>query len=159
MGRLVLYILLLNIILVSVSTNESPKVESLWISVRIENHSTRNLLVNNPILKYGKFYCNGNTDQEGCAPNYVPVDKGYSKLVMQACGRAYTPSGTEGSIDIQDVVSQVKVARFNWDCPYWSDSNQYFVTELNDIKLLKFATRGGSYRGAIRHVTIIVTNK
>src|SRR5882724_7685031 len=80
------------------------------------------MTVKSVTLNWGKFYKNGNKDDE------VPISdiEGHQiapgvSYVISTCGRSDASSGTEGSFDLYD--GATKVGNYYWDCPWGSKTN------------------------------------
>ncbi|KAH7909971.1 aegerolysin type hemolysin [Hygrophoropsis aurantiaca] len=77
----------------------------------------------------GKFYANGDKDQEIPATDFddVSVQPG-SRFSISTCGRNNSPAGTEGTIDV--LHDGTKVCTLYWNTP-WVGSNDFQVQNTN----------------------------
>lgn len=98
--------------------------QAQWILLKIINTLlSHNIQVNNAVLTYGKFYNPAKgTDYEISREEISDMEilARHSEEVA-SCGRAASPTGTEGSIDLY--YSGTKICTVYWDCPY-SGSNK-----------------------------------
>jgi hypothetical protein len=92
-----------------------------WINVEV-NAIGLNINIKNARLGWGKFYANGNKDQEisGDDINRIAISDGHTHTIC-SCGRADAASGTEGHFDLYD--GGTKIGTFSWENPWGSKNN------------------------------------
>ncbi len=92
-----------------------------WVTITIYP-ANFNATIKNAAHSWGKFYTNGNKDDEiqpsAIDGTVIPAGGSYT---ISACGREDAASGTEGSFDVYD--GDTKVGTYSWDCPWGSKSN------------------------------------
>jgi hypothetical protein len=126
--------------------------EAQWVSITIISRGTT-LSIQNASLEYGKFYKNGNKDEEISSDeiNQITINSGQS-AVINSCGRSDSPSGTEGRFDIFD--GEVKVGEYYWDCPWGSKTNTSTWTPYDLDNYVAQVTGGSLDSGALGNITI-----
>ncbi len=113
-----------------------------WVVIKIHAIGTT-LSIKNAEHPWGKFYEEGNKDKE------IPLEKinkitieGGNSVVISACGREDSPSGTGGKFDIYD--GKTKVGNYYWDCPWglkintstWRPNDTHnYVTQVTGANL------------------------
>ncbi|CAK37181.1 hypothetical protein CBS63078_6667 [Aspergillus niger] len=110
----------------------AERAEAQWVHIRVVNSlSFDTLSVRNTWLGWGKFHKENNKSAEIPVSdiNALRAAPGGSFNVF-ACGRAHSPSGTEGSFDVYN--GDVRVAYIYWDCPWGSKRNQFRVDRIAD---------------------------
>ncbi|KAF1365574.1 Aegerolysin family protein [Lizonia empirigonia] len=102
-----------------------------WVVIHIIN-SFRNgtISIKDAKLFWGKFYKNGNKDDEISANDVekLTIPAG-SDGDIASCGRSDAASGTEGQVDIYD--GDTKVCSLYWSCPWGSKSNDFQIRNRN----------------------------
>lgn len=87
------------------------------------------------------------------------IIEGGDSLRFNTCGRAFSPTGTEGRFSLVDPEDNSKVIRtFHWDCPWGSRSNKFEVNDLNN-KWMVEASGANLEGGALGTVTVEVLKK
>lgn len=112
------------------------------------------LSVKNAKLQWGKFYANGNKDQEISAADVdkITVNSGDSATIY-TCGRSDAASGTQGSFDLYN--GEVKIGTYSWDCPWGSKTNTSTWTP-DSTSYITQQTGGSLDGGALGSITIKV---
>lgn len=114
------------------------------------------LTVKNVSLAWGKFYKDGNKDDEVATSTIenhkIDVRTSYT---ISSCGRSDASSGTEGSFDLYD--GDTKVGHYYWDCPWGSKQNHSTWTPQDSSPTSPYVTQvtGGNLdSGALGNVYI-----
>lgn len=127
--------------------------DAQWVSIEIFNKSkSKAIKIKNLSLKYGKFHKKGiyvyvtstilnvltiplwigDKDTEIATKDIdkTVIQPGNSYIIY-SCGRAYSPTGTEGSFDLVEESNDNRLCNFYWDCPWGSKPNKAEVGELS----------------------------
>lgn len=107
-----------------------------WVGINIENHSSKELIIGDINIPWGKFYQGNNKDIEISPSSLnnqrIPANSSYK---ISACGRSGSATGTEGSFNLYvynpgDVSMRGdKTFRIYWDVPF-SSSNSFKVERI-----------------------------
>lgn len=133
--------------------------QAQWILLKIINTLlTQNIQVDNAELQYGKFYdpANGNDYEISSeAISNMKILARHSGEVA-SCGRANSPTGTEGSIDLY--YSGTKICTVYWDCPYFGSNKLEIRNNAGASSYLcTLKTLGWGREGAIGGVDVEVS--
>ncbi|PFH58639.1 hypothetical protein XA68_13432 [Ophiocordyceps unilateralis] len=130
-----------------------------WIIVAIYNGLADGFItIKNVNIKQGKFFGENGMDYELSAEQIsqktiVTNDIEY----VRACGRAHSPSGTEGSLELYEL--DTKICKLYWSCPWGSKTNDFRVQD-HDPTTSRYWIKCGPYSresGAIGTVTLAVS--
>ncbi|RUS21546.1 Aegerolysin family protein [Endogone sp. FLAS-F59071] len=102
-----------------------------WVVLIIYNQlETKSIQIKNAKLEYGKFYSEGDKDNnlELEQINSIVIAP-KSNVTISSCGKYFAPTGAEGSIDLND--GATKIATLYWDCPHNSTTNDFQVRNSN----------------------------
>lgn len=103
----------------------------LWVEVVIENYNSE-VTIQNIKLEWGRLYNLGDRDNEISAESLNgTVIKAGKRLWICACGRSWSPSGTEGSFQLFDPENKL-IGTYSWDCPLGQRMNKSSWTKSND---------------------------
>ncbi len=92
-----------------------------WVTITIYP-TNFTVTIKNIAHSWGKFYKNGNKDDEIQPSDIEGVNiEGGSSYMIEACGRSDSASGTEGTFDLYD--GATKIGTYSWDCPWGSKTN------------------------------------
>ncbi|KAH7905705.1 putative Asp-hemolysin precursor [Hygrophoropsis aurantiaca] len=108
----------------------APDAYAQWVVLEITNSLKGPIKIQNAKLIWGKFYQNGNKDVE-LSPDEIDqivIPPGETRSVS-SCGRSGAPSGTEGSIDLDD--DTTKICTLYWNCPWGSPTNDFALQDVN----------------------------
>ncbi|PHH70992.1 hypothetical protein CDD80_5606 [Ophiocordyceps camponoti-rufipedis] len=129
-----------------------------WIILAIYNGlADGSITIKNVNLKLGKFFGESSMDYEMSADriNRKTIVTNETRYV-RACGRAHSPSGTEGSLELYQ--ADVKICKIYWSCPWGSKSNEFRI-EDHDPTTSQYWVNCGPYSresGAIGVVTLAI---
>jgi len=106
-----------------------------YVELRLRSENLR-LGVEEAKLDCGKFYETGDKDKEVSSAEIDKITVNNGKWSMiNSCGRHSAMKGTEGSITIKDLDTQVVLGKYKWDCPYWSSGNtSQFTWDNEELK-------------------------
>lgn len=109
----------------------------------------------NTLLIIALFSSTGNKSVEVKASDYEgKIVEPNEKLQFNACGRADSPSGTDGSFELVDPSEGDKLIRnFYWSCPYGDSGNQWIMGGSNSKWIVESSGQNVSSRGALGNVT------
>ncbi|MFC5704470.1 aegerolysin family protein [Cohnella faecalis] len=104
---------------------------SMWVEVSIDTYNS-DVSIQNVELQWGKLYQFGNKDIE-ISPSSLngTVIKEGTSFWFCACGRGWSPSGTQGSFQLFDPDNKL-IGTYNWDCPIGEHYNQSSWVREND---------------------------
>lgn len=106
--------------------------ESQYVSLTITYNDNESYLeVIDAVLDYGKWTDANDCSQESAGPNRFRITKNQPAKI-RACGRANSPSGTEGSFILQSNINGVTTrdAQVKFDVPYIG-SDKFELKNLN----------------------------
>ncbi|KHE86327.1 Aegerolysin-domain-containing protein [Neurospora crassa] len=134
------------------STNE----RDLQVDMTILNQaSSGDLFIRNAHLNWGKWFeypdtghqlSHAQVEAKSASPNG-------GSMVVASSGTAWTPTGTEGHLDIYH--GDTKVCHVYWDCPWMRRSNSFEISEVDDNYAVE-ATGGSINKGPLGSITIEV---
>ncbi|MBJ7221258.1 MULTISPECIES: aegerolysin family protein [unclassified Brenneria] len=123
-----------------------------WVEIKVYAENMK-LTVKNVSLEWGKFYRQGNKDDEISknAIDGMSISSGNPGIIC-ACGRSDASSGTEGSFELYN--GNDYVGKYYWDCPWGSKNNKSVWSPTTSVNY-KTSIEGGSLNsGAIGNVYI-----
>lgn len=129
-----------------------------WIEIKIVSEGMT-LKVKNAGLSWGKFYKQGDKNDEISTDNINKIEVGSGKSAwICSCGRSDASSGTEGQFDLYD--GDTKVGNFKWNCPWGKKSNTFSWSQDASKDSYYTDQEGGNKdSGAIGTVTITCMKK
>lgn len=103
----------------------------MWVEVAIENHNSE-VTIQNVEVEWGKLYKFGNKDNEisPSSLNGTAIEQGRT-FWFCACGREWSPSGTQGSFQLFDQKNQL-IGTYTWDCPLGERFNKSSWTKSDN---------------------------
>ncbi|MFC5704107.1 aegerolysin family protein [Cohnella faecalis] len=121
--------------------------DSLWVEVFIDNYNT-DVVIRNIKLEWGRLYKLEDRSTEISADSLNgTVIKAGKKLWVCACGRSWSPSGTEGSFQLFDLEDKL-IGTYSWDCPLGKRLNKTTWTKNDDTNFrFDFHPGNGNYGG------------
>ncbi|KAG5635551.1 hypothetical protein H0H81_010885 [Sphagnurus paluster] len=129
--------------------------ESQWIDLDIVNNTNVALDIRSVKLSYGKFYNHGGSKSDEIPAAVVEgrvIPKGTSRYVMASCGRASSPSGTEGEFYVHIRGTTERVAFIRWNCPFYGD-NFFSATTVSHASV---KNTSWSRKGSLSYITVTI---
>ncbi len=123
-----------------------------WVAITVDAANIT-LSVRNAQIPWGKFYQYSDKDQAVSVDsiNQIVIAAGAS-VVIAACGRSGSASGTEGSFDLYD--GETLAGTYYWDCPWSSKSNSSVWTPSDNKHYVGQLAGGNPDSGALGEVTL-----
>jgi hypothetical protein len=124
------------------------------IRVILKNQSTKNLVLKNGNLSWGKWYDGDNKDNEVSFPTNKVVQSKGGQTTVSSCGRSDAASGCTGSFEVFDEAG-TQVCEVTWNCPWGAKQNDYQVKTQSDRYIVTTDTTN-LYGGAIGDRTVSI---
>jgi len=102
--------------------------EAQWFQPTVRNRIQRTIVLAKFKIIYGKFYDINDPYTETRSAQGTEIASG-RETKWGHCGREFSPTGTEGSFEVQLAETGFKLGEVYWDCPYFGD-NQIFVRDV-----------------------------
>ncbi|KAK7047442.1 Ostreolysin A6 [Paramarasmius palmivorus] len=117
-----------------------PRAYAQWVIIIMHNVGSGNVRLKNLQVLWGKLHADGDKDKELSRDQFEgQIIRPDQRLQLNACGRAHSPSGTEGRFDLCDADDGDRVIRhFYWDCPWGSKRNTWTVSGTNSNWIVEY---------------------
>lgn len=156
--------------------DDQHRAYAQWVSIEVVNYGPLPIQVKGVYTLWGKLYINGQPERHSPSVLRVLTYLAYStgdkdaevrpshfenriinpngSLTIAACGRAHSPSGTEGGFNLVNPNGNDAIIRsIYWDCPWGSKTNTWRVT--GSLSGWEVFDRGANLNsGALGNITV-----
>jgi len=102
--------------------------EAQWFQPTVRNKIQRTIVLAKFKIIYGKFYEINDPFTETKTAQGTEIASG-KETKWGHCGRSFSPTGTEGSFEVQLAETGFKLGEVYWNCPF-TGSNEIFSRDV-----------------------------